>query len=157
MEKLVPPQQRNTLRAHPLAFWFAFGVMLSGLIALLHPDSATGVQTTLDPWQRYIFNFDYAVGGALVLLGLTSGRSRVEAAGMMLLAAGFATYYAVVVGLTGGAYAWQGGFLIAICIGAAHRALTLIQCGYERVHFAKEEEEEARELEELIERTRNGD
>src|SRR3954469_8574747 len=130
---LVPETQRPVLHAHPLAFWFSLGVVLSGLVAFSHPAYGGAPGAALPTWLPKVFNACWTVGGGFSVFGITPGKSRYEAAGMALLSTSFITYFLSIAYIVPSS-AWTGGFLISIAIGCARRAYCLAAGnGYEKI------------------------
>ena len=131
--RFVPLHQRPVLRAHPLAFWFSLGVVLSGVVAFVHPAANGAPGLALPDVLLAVFQASWTGGGALGVFGITRGKARYEAAGMTLLSASFIAYFLSIVYVLP-ASAWSGGFIVAIAIGCGRRAWMLThRNGYERI------------------------
>jgi hypothetical protein len=131
MQNLIPPSQRAYVASHPLGKWVAIGIFFSGLINTLMPSltSESVVALVFSPLIIFAFNLAWTVGGALCAFGLMRGKSKVEGAGMCLLASGLFTYYLAVFSVRTTA-ALAALFIPCLAYGCAKRAWHLATHGY---------------------------
>lgn len=122
---MFPPYRRQYVRSHPLAVWFSLGIALYGGITLI-ANPMTAPSTTLPDWQLITFRVTWLVGGVLAWYGINRGRSKPEAAGMVLLATGLIVNFLAVMHLNV-ELGWPAGlFLVPLAIGCVRRALYIV-------------------------------
>lgn len=123
---------RAYVRSHPLGLAVAVGIMLSGAIGLLFPESVqeSAPALVLPDALLVSFNVVWAVGGGLASFGLIRGSRDAEVPGLALIAGGLSAYYIVVVSIRPTA-ALQALFIGALAIGCAVRAWHLVRAGYD--------------------------
>lgn len=131
MKQLVHPQQRLYIRAHPVVFWLCVGLCVVGTLGVVAPGLVTmsAASQVLPGWLRTIFYTTYALGGAMSVAAQVRGVARLEAAGMMLLSAGFLAQFGSAAYLLHSSAA-SGIFLLTLSIGAFQRSRFLMAYGY---------------------------
>jgi hypothetical protein len=78
---------RERLGTLPFEAAIGFLVIVSGVVGLFDFGITDPLAKVLPTWQNVTFNVIYLVSGVGIVLGLTRGRGRVEAAGLALLVA----------------------------------------------------------------------
>ena len=130
---LVPEHHRPVLRMHPLAFWFSLGVLLTGILQIVHPSTDSAAAAALPDALHTIFNVVWILGGLFACFGILRGKARYEAAGMILMGTSFAVYFLILVRVLPTSL-WSAAFIVTIAIGCLRRAFALAKGGgYERV------------------------
>lgn len=129
--KLIAPEQRGYLHSHPLAFWLCVGLVIAGSVGVFAPHliGQSAASLVLPEWLRTTFYADYTLGAALSLVGITRGKARLEAAGMMLLATGFLVQFLSAAYLLHSSV-FAGLFLFTLSIGCFQRSRFLAANGY---------------------------
>lgn len=118
-------RQRPYIRSHPLAYWFGLGVGLTGLLSLLGFTQQPSNEV-LPGWVQTSFQVVWMIGGAASFYGIASGKSRYEAAGMVLIATGLLTIMATTLYLDA---TWSRAagltFIFTLAVACALRAVHL--------------------------------
>lgn len=134
--KLPPPwfvvdRQKPYVMAHPLAYWFALGVALTGLLSLLGLTAQSSNSLTLPDWLQTMFQVTWFVGGLASVIGISTGKARYEAAGMTLIAVGLVVLLATTLHLSRDRIHDLAGlsFIVTLAIGCGLRAWHLTKGG----------------------------
>lgn len=131
MNRLRRITQFHYIMTHPLAFWFSLGIFFVGLITLLYPHlgDETALSIVLPDWLETLLRIGFVLGGGFSVVGIVSGKSKFEAAGMAILSSDMITNFLVVVDLRPNNAA-TAFFLITLAIGCAQRSVHLTKSGY---------------------------
>jgi len=132
--QLIPLWHRAYVRAHPLAPVISLGILLGGLVNLLAPElvEETASAIVLPEYVLLLFNLVWTIGGAAGTIGFIRGWSRIEGAGMALIAGGLGAYYTAIITLRS-TTALTGLFIGLLAVGCGLRAWQLFRHGYGRL------------------------
>ncbi len=123
--------QRAYLASHPLAFWLAVGIALTGYINLFAPSltGETASSVVFSSFVLFLFNIAWAGGGTFVAVGLLRGRPKIEGAGQAVLASALFSYFLAVIAARP-SFAATALFILCLGVGCAFRAVHLATHGY---------------------------
>lgn len=133
----IPAWHREYVRSHPGWPWISAGIAVSGssalVVAVVAPDlvNESAVAIALPRWLYYLFSLSWTLGGGVATAALIRGCSRLEGAGLMLMAGGFSAYYiaAVAIRPTAAILSVFIVFMIFACISRSWHLFT--SGGYE--------------------------
>lgn len=123
--------QRAYVGSHPLGVWLSVGIAVTGYVNIFAPNLSgeSSASIVFSPLVLLMFNFAWAGGGTMSLVGLLRGKRRLEGAGMSLLAGGMLSLFFAFLSLRP-ASALAGLFILALGIGCALRARHLATHAY---------------------------
>lgn len=121
----------SAFQVFPFVFTLGLGILLSTLAVLLAPgltNEASSIVAVLPGWTAFLWTTCYAIGGALMVAGVSRLSPRLEAAGLYLLAG---VQVVNVTALVSNRDDWQDIFLsvslfAALAVAAAARATILL-------------------------------
>lgn len=109
----------------------AFGVCISGLIALFAPEAVeqSAAAVVLPRWVVILLNLTWTIGGGAATVGMLRGNRQLHVPGMSLIGGGLLAYYSAIVALRPDA-ALQVCFIAILGVGCLLHAIFLGLHGY---------------------------
>lgn len=118
--------QRPYLRSHPLAYFFALGIALTGILSILGFTEQDATAVVLPPWLQTGFQVAWAIGGSAAFYGIAARHRDFEALGATFIGGGLLILAAAIVYLDPRAARVAGlAFIFTLAIGCFLRAVHL--------------------------------
>jgi hypothetical protein len=121
--RYVPPGHRAYLRDHSIAFWLVLGLFVYGALGLSFPSTVlyTPLADATPIWIQKLYYTFFLIGGISGSYGMFYGKTRFEAAGMVLIAIGFLISLITIADAAPSTFASES-FRLVLVIGCVRRA-----------------------------------